>query len=122
MRTAVLGHIEWVDFVRVERLPRSGEIVRALESWEEPAGGGGVSAGQLAELAGARTLYTAVGNDERGRRAREELPRLQVRVEAATRAEPQRRGGGGVGAGGGRPDPGGGQPPPPPPNQCPPGG
>ena len=92
MRTAVLGHIEWVDFVRVERLPRSGEIVRALESWEEPAGGGGVSAGQLAELAGACTLYTAVGNDERGRRAREELPRLQVRVEAATRAEPQRRG------------------------------
>src|SRR5438874_2096280 len=62
MRTAVLGHIEWVDFVRVERLPRSGEILRALEAWEEPAGGGGVSAGQLAELAGACTLYTALGN------------------------------------------------------------
>src|SRR2546423_11694371 len=99
MRTAVLGHIEWVDFVRVERLPRSGEIVRALESWEEPAGGGGVSAGQLAELAGACTLYTAVGNDERGPRAREELPRLQVRGEAATRAQPQRRGGGARGSG-----------------------
>jgi len=91
MRAAVLGHVEWVDFVRVERLPRSGEIVRALEAWEEPAGGGGVAAGQLAKLAGSCTLYTALGDDDRGRRAREELPRLNVRVAAATRDEPQRR-------------------------------
>ena len=91
MRTAVLGHIEWVDFVRVERVPEPGEIVRAVEAWEEPAGGGGVSAVQLAKLAGSCTLYTALGNDERGRRAREALVRLAVRVEAATRPEPQRR-------------------------------
>jgi ribokinase len=91
VRAAVLGHIEWVDFVRVERMPRAGEIVRALEAWEEPAGGGGVAAGQLARLAGEATLFTALGNDERGRRARAELPRHGVRVEAATRPEPQRR-------------------------------
>ena len=91
MRTAVLGHVEWVDFVRVERLPQSGEINRALEAWEEPAGGGGVAAGELAALAGACTLYTALGNDERGRRSRAELPRVGVRVEAASRNEPQRR-------------------------------
>jgi ribokinase len=91
MRTAVLGHIEWVDFVRVERVPAQGEIIRALEAWEEPAGGGGVAAVQLAKLAGSCTLYTAIGDDERGRHAREELSRLGVRVEAARRAEPQRR-------------------------------
>jgi len=92
MRAAVLGHVEWIDFVRVERLPRAGDIIRALEAWEEPAGGGGVAAGQLAELAGEATLFTALGNDERGRRARELLPRVSVRVQAATRDEPQRRG------------------------------
>jgi len=91
MRTAVLGHIEWVDFVRVERVPAPGEIIRALEAWEEPAGGGGVAAVQLAKLAGSCTLYTALGDDERGRHAREGLSRLGVRVEAAIRAEPQRR-------------------------------
>ncbi len=91
MRAAVLGHVEWVDFVAVERLPRAGEIVRALAAWEEPAGGGGVAAGQLARLAGSCTLFTALGNDARGARAREVLPLHGIRVEAATRAEPQRR-------------------------------
>jgi len=91
MRTAVLGHVEWVDFVRVERVPALGEIIRALEAWEEPAGGGGVSAVQLAKLAGSCTLFTALGDDERGRRARGGLSSLGVRVEATTRAEPQRR-------------------------------
>ena len=92
MRTAVLGHVEWVDFVRVERLPEPGAITRALDAWEEPAGGGAVAAAELAELAGGCTLYTALGDDARGRGAREELPRLGIRVEAATRPEPQRRG------------------------------
>jgi ribokinase len=91
MRTAVLGHIEWVDFVRVERVPAPGEIARASEAWEEPAGGGGVSAVQLAKLAGSCTLYTALGGDERGRHARAGLSALGVRVEAETRDEPQRR-------------------------------
>ncbi len=91
MRTAVLGHVEWVDFVRVERLPESGAIVRALESWEEPAGGGAVAAAQLAKLAGACTLFTALGDDDRGRRVRQELPGMGVGVEAPTRSEPQRR-------------------------------
>jgi ribokinase len=91
MKAAVLGHVEWVDFVRVERLPKCGEIIRALEAWEEPAGGGGVAAGQLAKLAGGATLFTALGNDDRGGRVRGELAKLGVRVEAAIRPEPQRR-------------------------------
>jgi ribokinase len=91
MRTAVLGHVEWVDFVRVERLPEPGAIVRALESWEEPAGGGAVAAAQLVNLTGNCMFYTALGDDDRARRARGELARLGVTVAAGRRRAPQRR-------------------------------
>ncbi len=91
MRVAVVGHVEWVDFVRVERLPAPGEIVHAVEAWAEPAGGGGVAAVVLAALAGECTLFTALGDDELGRRSAAELSGHGVRVEAAIRPEPQRR-------------------------------
>lgn len=91
MRTAVVGHVEWVDFVRVERMPLTGEIVHATESWAEPAGGGSVVAVQLARLAGGSTFLTALGDDDLGRRARAGLVALGPRVEAAVRAEPTRR-------------------------------
>lgn len=92
MTTAVVGHIEWIEFVRVERMPVAGEIVHASDAWEEPGGGGAVAAVQLAKLAGGATLYTALGDDELGHRAKEELEALGLRVEAAFRPEPQRRG------------------------------
>jgi hypothetical protein len=44
--------VEWVEFARVDHMPESGEIVTAQERWEEAAGGGGVAAVQLANLAG----------------------------------------------------------------------
>lgn len=91
VRAAVIGHVEWVDFVRVERLPSAGDIVHASAAWSEPAGGGSVAAVQLAKLAGNCTFFTALGDDERGHRACEELIELGVRVEAAYRPEPTRR-------------------------------
>lgn len=91
MRTAVVGHVEWVTFARVDRLPRPGEILNPTETWEEPAGGGGVSVVQLLKLAGDATLFTALGDDEIGHRAKRELEALGVRVEAAFRDAPQRR-------------------------------
>ena len=75
----------------VPSTPTAGEIVHVLESWEEPAGGGAVAAVQLARLAGECLFLTALGDDELGRRAARELEQLGVRVEAAWRAEPQRR-------------------------------
>jgi len=42
MRVAVAGHVEWIEFARVERVPAPGQIVHALEAWAEPAGGGAV--------------------------------------------------------------------------------
>ena len=91
MRVAVVGHVEWVDFVRVDRLPAPGEIVHARDAWAEPAGGGGVASVVLAALAGESMLVTALGDDELGRRSAADLSGHGVRVEAAIRPEPQRR-------------------------------
>ena len=83
--------MEWVEFVRVEHVPAPGDIVHALELWEEAAGGGAVAAVQLANLNGSVELFTALGNDELGRRAREELEERGVTVHAAAPPEAQRR-------------------------------
>src|SRR4051794_13944540 len=91
MRVAVVGHVEWVEFARVERMPAPGEIVHALEVWEEPAGGGAVAAVQLARLAGECLFLTALGDDDLGHTAKRGLEALGVPVEAAWRSGPQRR-------------------------------
>jgi ribokinase len=90
-RFAVVGHVEWVDFVKVTRVPVPGEIVEARDSWEEAAGGGAVAAVQLVKLAGAALFFTALGNDDHGRRAETLLRSNGVEVEARIRARPQRR-------------------------------
>jgi ribokinase len=91
VRGAVVGHVEWVEFVRVRRVPVQGEIIHADETWVEPAGGGAVAAMQLLKLSGSATFYTALGDDELGRRAARELRAAGLRVEAVFRPEPQRR-------------------------------
>jgi ribokinase len=91
MRVAVVGHVEWIEFARVERVPTPGEIVHASEVWEEPGGGGAVAAVQLARLGGSCLFLTALGDDGLGRRAKRALEGLGVRVEASWRPEPQRR-------------------------------
>ena len=88
---AVVGHVEWVELASVDRVPVQGEIVHAEDTWEVPGGGGAVAAVQLAKLAGQATFFTALGDDELGHRAREELGRLGVSVEAAFLPGPQRR-------------------------------
>lgn len=92
MRAAVVGHVEWIEFGRVDHVPAPGEIVHVSESWQVPGGGGAVAAVQLAKLAGEATLYTALGDDELGHRAQRELEALGLRVEAVFRPERQRRG------------------------------
>jgi ribokinase len=91
VNVAVVGHVEWVEFARVEEMPRAGEIVHSLESWEEAAGGGAVAAVQLANLNGSARLFTALGEDELGRRSRAELEGRGVTVHSSAVGEPQRR-------------------------------
>lgn len=91
-RVAVVGHVEWLDFAVVERVPAAGEIVTTTRTFELPAGGGAVAAVQLRKLAGAALLLTALGDDERAARAAAELrERYGLEVHAARRARPQRR-------------------------------
>ena len=88
---AVVGHIEWVQFARVEHVPVAGEVVHARDPFEEPAGGGAVAAVQLARLAGESLLLSALGEDELAPRSVRRLGQLGVRVATARRAEPTRR-------------------------------
>jgi ribokinase len=92
MRVAVVGHVEWVEFARVPTMPLAGEIVHATTAWQEAGGGGAVAAVQLARLAGEATFFTALGDDELGRRAAERLRQLGVDLHVAWRDEPMRRG------------------------------
>ncbi|HEY8103038.1 MAG TPA: PfkB family carbohydrate kinase [Gaiellaceae bacterium] len=92
MQVAVVGHVEWIEFVRVEAVPRAGEIVSAQETWAEPAGGGGVAAVELARLAGEASLYCVLGGDDLGARTRKELETASVRVHAPETDAEQRRG------------------------------
>lgn len=91
MRVAVVGHVEWIEFARVPRVPAPGEIVHASETWQEPGGGGAVSAVQLAKLAGGADFFCALGDTALGRRARDDLEEQGLRVHAALRPVPQRR-------------------------------
>lgn len=91
MRTAVVGHVEWVEFARVPHIPRPGEIVHGEATWAGPGGGGAGAAVQLAKLSTETAFLTALGDDRLGRRAAEELERLGVRLHVAWRREPTRR-------------------------------
>jgi ribokinase len=91
-RVGVVGHVEWVSFAVVPRVPQPGEIAHARESFSEPAGGGGVAAVQLRKLAGAATFLTAIGNDRAARHTAERLrDHYGVTLHAAAREAPQRR-------------------------------
>ena len=93
VRFSVVGHVEWVEFARVDHVPRPGEIVHAQDTWEAPGGGGAVAAVQLRRLAGECLFFTALGDCELGRRAQEELAgRYGVTVEPVFRPTKQRRG------------------------------
>ncbi len=91
MRTAVVGHVEWIEFAVVEQVPHAGDIAHASESWEEAGGGGAVAAVQLAQLADSVLFFTALGADELGRRTKVELEGRGVEVHASFVDAPQRR-------------------------------
>lgn len=90
-QVAVVGHVEWAEFARVERVPEPGEIVHVTDNWQETGGGGAVAAAQLAKLAGRSLFLTALAEDEMGRASVEQLTSMHVDVQAAPRPAPQRR-------------------------------
>jgi ribokinase len=91
-RVGVVGHVEWVEFAVVERLPLAGEIVHAREWFTEACGGGGVAAVQMTRLLGEAPFFTVVGSDAAGEAAADRLRALGVTLHAAVLDGPQRRG------------------------------
>jgi ribokinase len=92
VRCAVVGHVEVVEFARVDHVPTPGEIIQTIETWTEPAGGGAVAATALQRLGAQVTFFTAFGDDEVGHRAEQVLRTSGLRLEYVYLAEPQRRG------------------------------
>lgn len=90
-RLAVVGHVEWVDFVPVAHLPRAGEVLHAGAAFTRAAGGGGVVAVVFAELGAEVDFFTALGDDADGHSAADQLTDRGVRVHADWRPEPTRR-------------------------------
>ena len=90
MRVAVVGHVEWIRFARVERMPAAGGIVHSTADWEQAGGGGAVAAIQLALLAEEATLFTVFGDDELGRQSKQELEERGVRLRSVVDPRPQR--------------------------------
>ena len=70
--------------------PGAGEIVHAWETWAQVGGGGAVAALQLKQLAGDAVLFTALGEDDLGDRALEELTASGLTVHASRGGEQRR--------------------------------
>jgi len=93
LNLAVVGHVEWMGFVAVEKLPKAGSISHANAYREEPAGGGAVAAVQLARLTGTKvSFFTALGRDAVGEQAAARLTELGLDLKIAWRDGATRRG------------------------------
>lgn len=80
MRCAVIGHVEWVEFARVPAMPAAGDIVHASHVFEEPGGGGAVTARQVALLNGQCNFFTALGDDPIGHASLSRLRDLDIDI------------------------------------------
>jgi ribokinase len=80
---AVVGHVEWVDFLVAPRLPAPGEILHVDAAHEAPAGGGAMAAHAMASLTGGCSFYCALGEDLRAERTAALLTEAGVDVRGA---------------------------------------
>ena len=93
LKLAVIGHIEWVTFLKVDHLPIAGEISHAKDYFEEAAGGAAVAAVQMARLINEPVdLITSLGKDNNGEKCYERLIKLGLNLKVAWREKPTRKG------------------------------
>ncbi len=93
LRLAVIGHVEWVTFLKVDQLPLAGEISHAKDYFEEAAGGAAVAAIQMSRLInGPVDLITSLGKDNCGEKCYERLTKLGLNLKVAWREKPTRKG------------------------------
>ena len=90
---AVIGHIEWVNFLKVDQLPKPGVISHSRDSIEYPAGGGSVIAKTLSDLTNNQVhFFTTLGNDYYGKKCFNILSNMGIKLHVAWRDKPTRRG------------------------------
>ena len=93
LKLAVVGHIEWMTFLKVNHLPTAGIINHAKEYKEEPAGGGAVIALQMSKITNHKVhFFTSLGNDSLGKKCYGRLKELNLELHVAWREEPTRKG------------------------------
>jgi ribokinase len=90
-RLAVVGHVEWVDFIPVAHHPRPGEVLHAAGGFARAAGGGGVVAAVFAQLGAEVDFFCALGDDVHGHAAADELSGRGLNMQIAWRRQPTRR-------------------------------
>jgi ribokinase len=89
-RVAVVGHVEWVEFVRVRVSPPRGGLEQATRLAEHAGGGAVVAAAVLAHLGAEVEFFCALGDDDRAARSERELTARGITVHAARRPQPSR--------------------------------
>ena len=93
LKFAVVGHIEWVNFIEVDLLPKPGLISHSKKSLEYPAGGGSLIAQRLTELTkGEVHFFTALGKDFYGNQCINILEKMGIKLHVAWRSKPTRKG------------------------------
>ena len=90
---AVIGHVEWMNFLRVDQFPKPGVISHSEKSLEYPAGGGSIIAKRLSELSLNQIhFFTALGNDDYGEKCFKILSNMGIKLHVGWRDKPTRRG------------------------------
>jgi len=84
-RLAVVGHIEWVDFLWLDGYPAEGQVAHAVEWNARAGGGGGVAAAVLADMGCSVDFFTSLGADANGRAACDQLTERGVSMHVAWR-------------------------------------
>ena len=93
LKFAVIGHIEWINFIKVDQLPKPGLISHSKKSLEYPAGGGSVIAKRLRELTQTQVhFFTALGKDFYGNQCLNILEKMGIKLHVAWRDKPTRKG------------------------------
>jgi ribokinase len=90
-RVAVIGHVEWVQHGRLHEPLESGAIVQLYDTFEEPAGGGGVAARALPSLGAETRFYTALGADAAAAASERTLLADGCELRIGRRETPQNR-------------------------------
>ena len=90
---AVIGHTEWINFLKVDYLPMPGIISHAERSYEQPAGGGAVIAKALRDLTkGEVHFFTSLGNDFLGYESYKILEQMGLKMHVSWRNKSTRKG------------------------------